>query len=292
MDAAQLVKWAVTASLLLIVIGLGLRATFADALSLFRGLFRRPHRLLRSIAAIYGVVPLAAVVVVLVFDVPPPVKVALLAMAISPLPPLLPGKQMKFGGRASHAYGLLVAIALVAIVVAPLAVDVLGWLFRRDLQVGTDAIARTVAMSVLAPLAVGLTVRWRFPGAAERMAPWVTRSGTALLVVAGVLILINAWPAIVSLLGSGAVVAFAVVSVVAVAAGHLLGGPDPAGRTVLAIASPMRHPGVALVIARATFPDDSLAPAAILLFLLVGVVVTSVYGKLRLRASRPAPERG
>lgn len=291
MDIAQVVKWAVAASLLLIVIGLGLRATLADTLSLFRSLFTRPHRLLRSIVAIYGAVPLAAVAFALLFDVPPPVKLALLAMAISPLPPLLPGKQMKFGGEASHAYGLLVAIALVSIVVAPLAVDALAWVFRRDVQVDAHAIARTVALSILAPLAVGLALRWRFPTLAERLAPWITRLGTALLVIAGLLILVNAWPAIVSLLGSGAIVAFAVVSLVALVAGHLLGGPDPADRTVLAIAAPMRHPGVALVIARATFPDDQLAPAAILLFLLVGAIVTSAYGQFRLRGTRRATQR-
>jgi len=52
---------------------------------------------------------------------------------------------------------------------------------------------------------------------------------------------------------------------------------------VLAIASPMRHPGVALAIAHATIPDDVLAPAAILLLLLVGVLATSLYGRLRKR---------
>jgi len=291
MDSAQLVKLAVTLSLLLIVFGLGLRATFADAFSLFRNLFRRPHRLLRAIAAIYGVVPVVAVVVALLFDVPPPVKVALLAMAVSPVPPILPGKQMKFGGSASHAYGLLVAIALVAVVVAPLAVDVLGLLFQRDVQVGADTIAKTVAMSILVPLFAGLIVGRYFHDAAERMAPWITRLGTLLLAVTAVLILVSAWPAIASLLGSGAIVAFALVSVVAVAVGHALGGPDPEDRTVLAIASPMRHPGVALAIARATFPDDALAPAAILLFLLVGTITTSVYGQLRLRAARRIPER-
>jgi BASS family bile acid:Na+ symporter len=290
MEPAQLVKWGLTLSLLLVVFGLGLRATFADALSLLRDLFRRPYLLLRAIAAMYGVVPVVAVVVALLFDVPRPVKVALLAMAVSPLPPILPGKQMKFGGDASHAYGLLVAISLVAIVVAPLAVDVLGWLFGHDLEVGAGLIARTVAVSVLVPLFAGLAVGYLFARFAEAMAPWITRLGTLLLGISAVLILAGTWSAIVSLLGSGAMVAFLVVAVVALAAGHALGGPDPADRTVLAIASPMRHPGVALAIAGATFPNDPLAPAAILLSLLVGTVVTSVYGQVRVRGARHAPK--
>ena len=61
MDPALLIKWAMTVSLLLIVFGLGLQATFADAAFLFRHLFRSPHRLLRAIAAMFLVVPAIAV---------------------------------------------------------------------------------------------------------------------------------------------------------------------------------------------------------------------------------------
>jgi BASS family bile acid:Na+ symporter len=282
MDLAHLVKWAVTASLLLMVFGLGLRATFADATSLIRNLFRPPNRLLRAIVAMYFIVPAIAVVIAL-FDLPRPVKIALLAMAVSPVPPILPGKQMKFGGDASFVYGLLVAMSLLAIVMVPLAVEVLGWVFRRDVHVGADVIAKAIGMSILAPLAAGLVVRHFAPALAERVAPWVTKIGTILLLVGGALILAGAFPAIASLVGSGAIIAFAALAVLALGVGHVLGGPNPDDRTVLAIASPMRHPGVALAIAHSTFPDDKFAPAAVLLMLLVAVVATSIYGKLRMR---------
>ncbi|MGH7358585.1 MAG: hypothetical protein ACREJR_07215, partial [Candidatus Rokuibacteriota bacterium] len=62
---------------------------------------------------------------------------------------------------------------------------------------------------------------------------------------------------------------------------HWLGGPDPDDRTALAIASSIRHPGVALTIARLNFPEEPLAPAAVLLFLLVSVIATLPYGAWR-----------
>jgi BASS family bile acid:Na+ symporter len=280
MDAAHLIKWMVTASLLLMVFGMGLRATFADATSLFRDFFRSPHRLVRSLVSMNLIVPAIAVAIALLFDLPRPVKIALLAMAVSPVPPILPGKQMKFGGNVSYVYGLLVAISLVAIVVVPLSVELLGWTFGRDLHVGPGVIAQAIGMSILLPLVAGLVVRKLAPGVAERLAPWVTKIGTVLLVIGAALILWNAFPAIVRLVGSGAILAFAALAVIALAVGHLLGGPDPHDRTVLAIASTMRHPGVAIAIAHTTYPDDRLAPAAVLLFLLIGVVVTTIYGKL------------
>jgi len=283
MDLAQLVRGLVTASLLVMVFGLGLRATWADATFLIRRLFQPPHRLLRAILVMFFVVPAIAVLIAKVFELPQPVKLALLAMAISPVPPILPGKQIKFGGDPRFVYGLLVAMSLVSVAVVPLAVELLGWLFQRDVHVGTGVIAKAIAVSIFVPLAAGLLVHQLAPGFALRTAPWLARIGTLLLLVGAVLILAHAWPAVVSLIGKGAVVAFAVLVALAVAAGTLFGGPDPDDRTVLAIASSMRHPGVALAIAHATFPDDVLAPAAILLLLLVGVIATSIFGRLRKR---------
>jgi BASS family bile acid:Na+ symporter len=283
MDAAQLIKWAVAASLFLVVFGLGLQATFADATSLIRNLLRPPHRLLRAILTMSFVVPAFAVAVALAFDLPRPVKIALLAMAVSPVPPILPGKQMKFGGDARFVYGLLVAISMTAVVVVPLSVEIIGRVFGHDVHVGPMVIAKSIATSILVPLAAGLFVRHFAPGFAVRAAPWVVKAGMALLLAGAALILINAAPAMLSLAGSGAILAFAAVALVAVAVGHALGGPDSDDRTVLGIAAAMRHPGVAIAIAHQTFPGDALAPAAVLLFLLVCVVVTTIYGKLRTR---------
>jgi BASS family bile acid:Na+ symporter len=67
-------------------------------------------------------------------------------------------------------------------------------------------------------------------------------------------------------------------------AGHWLGGPDSDDRTALAIASSMRHPGVALAIARLNFPEEPLVPAAVILFLLINVIVTLPYGAWRRKA--------
>jgi bile acid:Na+ symporter, BASS family len=87
----------------------------------------------------------------------------------------------------------------------------------------------------------------------------------------------------VSLVGDGTVLAIAAVVVTGLLAGHWLGGPDPDDRTALAIAASMRHPGVALTIARLNFPEEPLVPAAVFLFLLVNVIVTLPYGAWRRR---------
>ena len=61
------------------------------------------------------------------------------------------------------------------------------------------------------------------------------------------------------------------------AIGHVLGGPIPQNQTALAIATASRHPGIALILATANFPAETLVGPALLLYLLVNAVVAIPY---------------
>jgi bile acid:Na+ symporter, BASS family len=279
MDLVQLIRLAITASILLLVFALGLRATAEEATYVLR----RPVLILRGFLAMGVIVPAVAAALAALFELGPAVEIALLAMAVGPVPPILPGKLLRLGGRASYVYGLLVAASLAAIVVVPLAIEVLGWLFQREAHIGAGVGARVVGVTVLLPLAAGLAVRYVAPRVAEGVALWASRLGAALLLAGLLAVLIATGPAIVSLVGNGTVLVIAVVVAAGLMAGHWLGGPDPDDRTALAIASSMRHPGVAMAIARLNFPEEPLVSAAVLLFLLVNVIVTLPYGVWRRR---------
>jgi BASS family bile acid:Na+ symporter len=84
----------------------------------------------------------------------------------------------------------------------------------------------------------------------------------------------------------------ALVIVIALGGGHLLGGPDLEDRATLAIASSVRHPGIAMMLANANFADKRIT-AAVLLFLLVGMVVGIPYKRWikRTSAARSAPAK-
>jgi len=273
MTIAELIPLVIQTSIVLLVFGLGLHATLEDV----SYLFRRPGLLVRALLAMGVVVPFFAAVLAAVFDLYPSVEIALLLLAVSPVPPILPGKQLKLGGHASYVYGLLVTAALFAIVLVPLMIEVLGRVFQREAHIAPAAIAKVVLITVLAPIVAGLAVRRFAPALAERIAAFVTRLGTVLLVVGLLPILVTAWPGIVSLIGNGTILAIVAVVVAGLVAGQVLGGPDPDDRTALAIASSMRHPGVALAIAKVNFPDEKLVFAAVLLFAVVNAVVTIPY---------------
>jgi bile acid:Na+ symporter, BASS family len=84
--AAELIKIGILASIFLTVLGMGLAATWNDATYLVR----KPALLARSLLSMFVVMPVVCVCAALLFHLPPPVRVALVALAISPVPPLLP----------------------------------------------------------------------------------------------------------------------------------------------------------------------------------------------------------
>jgi BASS family bile acid:Na+ symporter len=203
---------------------------------------------------------------------------------------LVPGNQLKAGGKTAYVCGLYVAVSLLAILLVPLTLAILSALFPRDAWIAPATIARTILISVLLPLAAGMAIRSFAPRFAARAAPVVSKLALLLLVLLFLVLLITAWPAMRVLLGDGTALLIAAIAGAALLGGHLLGGPDPDDRAALAIASATRHPGVALLIAKASFPAESVAPT-VLLFLVVGMIAAMPYqmwsqkrAALRLRA--------
>ncbi len=285
MELATLIPLALKTSIVLIVVALGLNARLEDALYLFR----RPAELARSLLAMYVVMPLFAAAIVAFLDLRPAVKIALVALALSPVPPLFPKKALKAGGDTDYTIGLLVMASVLAIVLLPLGVQLLSAAFGTEREMPFPAVLELVATTVLLPLAVGIAVRRLAPEAAGRLAKPVALLGTVLLAGGALPILITSWPAIVATVGSGSILAILAFVLVGLAAGHLLGGPDPDDRTALALANATRHPGMALAIASATFPEQKLALAAVVLYLLVGGVVSLPYLRWRKGKSTGTP---
>ena len=188
-----------------------------------------------------------------------------------------PPKERKTGGKESYTIGLLAAAAVLSIVFVPFTLAVLGRIFSIPLALSPGAVAMIVLTTVLAPLAAGIAIHTVAPAFADRIAGPVSVVARIMLALGIVPVLFTQFPAIWSLVGNGTIVALAVFVVVGLAAGYLLGGPDPEDRTVLALSTSSRHPGVAATIAQANFPEQKLALAAVLLYMLVSAVVSVPY---------------
>jgi bile acid:Na+ symporter, BASS family len=280
MSVIDLIRVAVLLSIALIVIGFALLSTWRDATSLFR----QPSLLLRSLLAMNVILPLFAVLVVKFFTLRPAIEIVLICLAVSPVPPFLPQKQLKVAGHHEYIYGLLGATSLLSVVLVPVTIALIGAAFSRATHVSPGAVVRVVALTVLIPFAIGLLVHHLKPDLAVRLSGPLNKAGMALLVLALVPVLIKMWPGIVALVGDGTLIAIIAFIAVGLAAGHVLGGPQSSTRSVLALATATRHPGVALVIATANFPDDKqLILPALLLYLVVCTIISAPYVMWRRR---------
>lgn len=273
MTLEELLRFAFTASIFFIVFKLG---TAANAQSIFF-LFKRPSLLLRSLLSMSIIMPACAVALAAAFDLKPAVKWVLVTLAISPVPPFLPMKQIAAGGSAPYAISLLGVEALAAIVFVPGAVAVCGLVFHNEAHVGISAITLIILVTVLVPLGIGMLLNRIAPKFAEQISDPVGRVGSLLLLIGVASILLINLGDMVSLVGDGTIVAIVAFFVLGMTVGHALGGPKPAERAVLALASAARHPGIALAILTANLPDHKSALAAILLSVVVSMIVPIPY---------------
>ncbi|KAF0136276.1 MAG: hypothetical protein FD148_267 [Methylocystaceae bacterium] len=97
MSFQTLILIALKASIALSVFAIGLDSQPNDATYLLR----RPARLARSLVAMDIIMPVVAVAIVAAFNLPEAIEVSLVALAVSPAPPILPKKQIKAHGEPS-----------------------------------------------------------------------------------------------------------------------------------------------------------------------------------------------
>jgi BASS family bile acid:Na+ symporter len=273
LDAIALVKLVLTTGIVLTVLSIGLCARPADTLLLLRN----PKLGVRAMASMFVLTPLFVTGLAAAVQLGPADRAALMALSISPMPPLLPRRQAIAGGSGDYAVGLSVLAALVSIVVAPIVVWLAGRLFGVDTIFDPVALLRVLAITVGAPLAAGILIARLWPRAVV-LSTVVGRAAIVLLVASAAIVLFKEAPAIAGRVGNGIVPVTVAIVLFGLLVGHLLGGPDPGSRGALALATSTRHPGVAISLATATFPLDQKAiVATVLLFLIANVVLTLPY---------------
>lgn len=264
-------------SILLTVFALGLRATIPQ----LTHLVRHPRKFVRSLVAMDVVMPIFVLLVLAVTSLPVPVRIALAALSVSPVPPALPKKVKGAGGTEEYVVGLLVAATVVALIFVPLAVELLSWALHVEAHIPISTIAVLMATTVFGPLAAGIAVSNLLPGIADRAAGPIARAASILLLVCALPIIVSAAPQMIVLARDGTLLAFVAFILVGLAVGHFLGGPDQDDRTVLAIATASRHPGTAMAIAAASFPTQTLVMPAVVLYLLVNALASLPYIRWR-----------
>jgi BASS family bile acid:Na+ symporter len=244
----------------------------------------------RGALANYVCVPAAAVGLLLLFNAPPIVAAGFLILAVCPGAPFGPPLARVAKGNATAAVGLMVVLAGSSAVLAPVLLYFLLPMMAADETLSVDAVrvVRTLLLTQLLPLGVGVALRrWRplladrlqKPG--DRISKVLNLSVVGLILIAQFDLLLGIRP--LAYLGMLALL------LASWAAGWLLGGPEPRTRRTMTLTASLRNVGVGLVIATNSFAGTPAVTAAVVYGLveIVGSLLLAVAWARREPSARP-----
>ncbi len=252
----------------------------------FRWVLRHPGLVARGLFSVLVAVPVLALAVIRLVELPRAAEIGILLMTISPGAPVALSRSLGAGGHRSFAPALQMAVVVLAVLSMPLWVAALNDVYAGRATVAPGHLARQVTFAQLLPLGLGMLTRW----ASERAAGWIEprlrrAAGFAMVLLVG-LVLIDIWQDVVGA-GLRVTLAITLVTVLALAVGHLLGGPEPATRTATAVCTAARNPGLALLVATLNAAPPAIN-ATVLAYLAVSALTVAPYVFWRARASAPA----
>jgi BASS family bile acid:Na+ symporter len=260
------------------ILGVGASATPAD----ITYLWRRPGLFVRSLAAMYVLVPIAGFLLVQLWPQGGGVHAAVLVLAVSAGAPLLPRRKALAGSH--YLYSLLVTSTLLAIVTVPLWLAALSAYYKVEEPISMAGAALVIGKTVLLPLLLGMGLNMIFPKWTARIADRVTSAaGIVLLLSLGALLVLR-WRVFLEV-GWQGLSALLALSIAALAIGHWMGGPEPQDRTALAVICSTRHIGIALAVA-VTLGDKKI-PVLVVAYVLMALGVSVLYARWRTRNVHP-----
>jgi len=285
MDLMVIVKLMAVGSLLLLVMSFGMKTKLSDALAFLEA----PGLSARAMLAMFLVVPSVAAGLSLLLPLVPATMFALLAIAVSPMPPVFPGKGAKVGGKSRYVMSLFVLATAFTFAAAPLILHLDSRLLGVGLAFEPRRVALTLAITAAGPLAAGLILGAVAPRLSARISHPFATGGKVMLGLTVLLALVLTAPNMWQAIGNFTLVACAILAVSGLVAGHLLGGPEHGNRAALATAASLRHPGVALAMAAsAGASDPQQVTATVLLYLIVASLVGIGYEWWRKGLTQPA----
>jgi BASS family bile acid:Na+ symporter len=276
--------WLLTALVAVTVFTVMFTVGLSIVLGELKWIWQRPAPMVRGLFAVLIAVPVLALVISRALELPRLSEIGLVLMAIAPGAPVALRRSLEAGGHRAFAPSLQIGVAVLAVVSMPLSIAALNHLYGGHASISPWDVARQVCVAQLLPLALGMGVRKSGASLAMRIEPRLRQVSAGLLVAVLALVLIDTWRILLDA-NPRALAAIALTLGVALAAGHWLGGPEPAMRTAVAISSAARNPGLALLVATVNHAPSEVT-AVILAYLVVAVFGIVPYIAWRRRAER------
>lgn len=236
---------------------------------------RSPSLLFRGLISVLVIVPVIGLATTSAFSLTLPEQVGITLMVIAPGAPLALRRALASGGDAGFAPTLQITVAILAVPAVPLGVLIANWILGTRGIIDASAVARQVFLAQLLPLAMGSMVKRLAPVIGVRIGRVLGRAGVILLLAVIIGILVNVRYSIL-LMHFWSIASAAIITIAAIAAGHLMGGALPEIRHAMAIAGAMRNVGLALLVASAN-QTPAVVEVVIISYALTAIIIVSGY---------------
>lgn len=179
--------------------------------------------------------------------------------------PFLPKLAQAAKGNAAFSVGLMVLLMVVTVAYMPLVLPLL----LSGVSINAWDIAKSLIFLMLLPLGIALLVKARRSEIADGLHPLMAQAssiGIVILIVGGVIL---QWDNIVSLIGTGGLIAIVILLLVALVVGYFAGGSDAGTRSVMGLGTAQRNLSAAMVVAAQNFSDK---PNVLLTVIVAGII--------------------
>ena len=243
----------------------------------------RPLKNIRFLVVSLGVnfiiAPGMVYLMTLAFSLNDPLKNGLVLVGLAAGAPALPKLAQIAKTDVAVAVSLMVLLIVVTIVFIPLLLPVV----LEGVEVGFWDVARGLILQMLLPLALALVVRAFFKDLADALRPFMTHASSITLLLLIVITIAVNFENVVSLFGSGGLLASLIVVIVTFGTGYLLGGTGSGTRRIQALGASQRNIADAMVVALQNFGDQPDVLVMIVTFSVLTLIIVapaaSIFGR-------------
>ncbi|MCZ0728370.1 bile acid:sodium symporter family protein [Mycolicibacterium iranicum] len=207
-----------------------------------------------SLLANFVLMPVTAVLLARVLRLDEPFTVGLLLLSVAAGAPFLPKLAQLAKGDVAFAVALMVVLMVITVGYLPVILPML----LPGVTVKPAEIAKSLVVMMLLPLAVALAVRAKLAGAAAAAQPWFNRLSSLGLVAVTLLVVVVNFKNVLSVFGTGAILAGLSFVAIGYGVGWALGGPNASTRPVLGLGTAQRNIAAAFVVAGQNFSNPNV----------------------------------
>jgi len=235
-----------------------------------------------SLMANFVLMPAAAVVLARVLRLDEPLGVGLLLLGAAAGAPFLPKLTQIAEGNLAFAVALMVLLMVITVAYMPLVLPIL----LPGVSVNPAKIAGSLVLTMLLPLGVALAANAKLPAAAARAKPLFDRLSSLGLILVVVLLVVVNFNKVLSVFGTGAILAGLLFIAVGYAVGWALGGPAADTRPVLGLGTAQRNIAAALVVGGQSFSNPSVVVMVVVVAIVSLLILLPMSRLLARKASR------